>query len=261
LGTHRRNIPLIIVVLMVVVLACSLTNQLDDKNADGLISQAVSTEIVASEGGEVLHPAGARLIIEPGALSNDTTVTITDKGYSQPSETGSTPLINLSYDFEIDLGGAYIVGESLLELTYAEETPFELRTNHILLSHMDGNGNRRLRGGAIDENTHTLSRNLGDLFETLSDKKDILQRVALTYIVPVTIPDQSAVSPPGSTPGIALVKLGSPPLVKQSNPQDLLQVPYYNQSGLRWRGRHGSGHKRQSELEGHGPAGYTNRPF
>jgi len=121
---RQRHLSLIIVVLMVVVLACSLTNQLDDKNADGLISQAVSTEIVASEGGEVLHPAGARLIIEPGALSNDTTVTITNQGYSQPAETGSTPLINLSQDFEIDLGGAYIVGESLLELTYAEETPF-----------------------------------------------------------------------------------------------------------------------------------------
>jgi len=53
---RQRHLSLIIVVLMVVVLACSLTNQLDDKNADGLISQAVSTEIVASEGGEVLHP-------------------------------------------------------------------------------------------------------------------------------------------------------------------------------------------------------------
>jgi len=224
--------------LVLAVVSCASPQEQSAPTApampDPMQPLAISTDIKANDGGEIIHPAGARLILKPGALSDDTTVTLTNQGYRKPSDSASIPLINLSQDYEIDLGGSSVVGDAVFEINYPEETSFDLRIDHLLLSHLDSNGNRMLRIGVIDEEGLTVSRNLKDLFAALEEEGPPLQSITVTYLVPVTVPDVSASAPPTLLNRVAKISLIISSPKNQAENQDLLHVPYYNQSTLSW---------------------------
>jgi hypothetical protein len=132
-----------------------ISNLTTVNNLQGIITLGsgwVSVQMTANKGGTLALPGGASLSIPPGALSGDTIVTIApDEG-----QTNALPPLDgaakVGQAFHIDLGGATLVSEVMLELPYdplalRADTPEEM----VFLAYFDEvAGEWMPAGGTVD---------------------------------------------------------------------------------------------------------------
>lgn len=168
---------------------------------------AVTAAIRAAEGGTVEHPEGARLVIPPGALSRDTTVTIENVGI--PAIEPRSPFVPGSRRFMIDLGGA----KATLDL----ELGLDLVTSTL--------GGKPLDPGSVvvferapDGTRHAHSITLGPARQATTSG------LATRKV--------RALEPSGSNFATFELDYVLKPTLPPERP--ILDVPFYSQDGLGW---------------------------
>jgi len=173
----------------------------DDPSAPAGLEE--STFVTAAVGDTVRHSSGARLIVPPGALSRDATVSIVDLGVG-PIQAWN-PMVRVSPRFVFDLGGATAIADMTVELDYAAVGAVGApgAPPGVLLAGRDADGNVRLMTADADPAEPVIRRAV----------RDELNQVAapLRTFEAVHVPD---------------VTLGTPP--------EILDVHYYYQGALPW---------------------------
>lgn len=107
---------------------------------------AVSQPIIAAQGGSLVHPAGARLTIPPGALPADAVVSLRDAGPARP---GVDPALQtLSHHFVVSMRGVDRCTHATLILeprdNVAGQPGGPIDRENLLIGAVDTHGQRKL---------------------------------------------------------------------------------------------------------------------
>lgn len=185
--------------------ACAPAEVLDD---------VVTADIVAADGGEVVHPSGAIVRIPPGALSSDATIRLRDGGVHPPDPAQDQgPLLSWSPRFGLDLGGADLEAPLSFGIVPPPVVGGDVDVTDddltFVLASIDTNGVRRLHAVVPDD-----TNDLGHLFGPVD--ADDLPELGL------------------ADDGFLDLELEWVPPMALVLDDGVLQAPFYSQDGLQW---------------------------
>lgn len=249
MGNQIRSYKLIlflIVLFLIVPLACDIPTEFfkidsisreevaeEEETSSGGPSQSDAIEVMipADEGGKVEHPAGVSLHIPPGALSEDTRVSISNEGLQQPTAGSPTPMMAVAPSFAINTGREEVGEGVILTFPLPTSDDVEIRPSHVAFMHRDERGVVRIRAAVVDEEAGEVRADLARLREPPQpamsgvESESTTSGVGSKFLQRLKAPVQNGT---GDTYTLSYVP------VYPGGATELLQVPYYSQSGLSW---------------------------
>jgi hypothetical protein len=158
----------------------------------------VSQWVDAKQGGTIIHPSGARLVVPAGALSGDATLSLKEVGLRATRP--QSALMPASKRFVVGLDGARVIKPLNLELGYAP--PIKGRASFVIET-QDKEGLTRLRRAKLEPGGQTASLELKDELNLSSE-------------------------------GVRTFEVRFVPQLDLAAPAQILAVPYYWQDNLPW---------------------------
>ncbi|MEJ2013647.1 MAG: hypothetical protein P8X64_15670 [Anaerolineales bacterium] len=132
-AANKRALLLVLAVLLLAILACSLTESgppeeaIPPQDTSTPATEEPSSEVYPPEPVTVQEPGGAELAIAAGALSGEAQVRLEQSGEGTPFAAGS-PLSAASSEYSVDYGDAQQTGQVLLTVPLEDGTKLSAST-------------------------------------------------------------------------------------------------------------------------------------